>query len=113
VLAPASRRENRLEHIRRLSIAIKENTAVSIVQTKLRTVYSVSCAGKFNIIRFFSSIASFHSRRFTPIIDLTHYFVPRNKKNLAPTRELISYLQNEENSKMEDGLHVHGIRVKQ
>jgi hypothetical protein len=57
-------------HQEKILIAIKENTAVSIVQTKLRTVYSVSCVGKFNIIRFFTSIASFHSRRFTPIIHL-------------------------------------------
>jgi hypothetical protein len=55
-------------HQERISIAIKENTAVSIVQTELRTLYSVSCVGKFDIIRFFTLIASFHSRCFTPII---------------------------------------------
>jgi hypothetical protein len=55
-------------HQEKTLIAIKENTAVSIVQTELQTVYSVSCIGKFNIISFFTSIASFHSPRFTPII---------------------------------------------
>jgi hypothetical protein len=55
-------------HQEKILIAIKENTAVLIVQTKLLTVYSVSCILKFIIIRFFTSIASIHSRRFTPII---------------------------------------------
>jgi hypothetical protein len=56
-------------HQEMILIAIKENTAVLIVQTKLQTVYSISCVGKFNIMRFFTSIASFHhSRRFTPVI---------------------------------------------
>jgi hypothetical protein len=44
---------------------------------------------------------------------LTHYFAQRNKKNLAPIRELISYSQNEEISKIEDRLHVHQTWVKQ
>jgi hypothetical protein len=39
-------------HQEKILIAIKENTAVLIVQTKLRTVYGVSCLGKFNITRF-------------------------------------------------------------
>jgi hypothetical protein len=56
-------------HQEKILIAIKENMAVLIVQTKLRTVYSISCVGKFDMMRFFTSIASFHhSRRFTPII---------------------------------------------
>ncbi len=38
-------------HQEKILIAIKENTAVLIVQTKLRTVYIVSCVGKFDIIR--------------------------------------------------------------
>ncbi len=44
---------------------------------------------------------------------LTYYFAQQNKKNVAPIRELISYLQNEENSNMEDRLHVHWTRAKQ
>jgi hypothetical protein len=44
---------------------------------------------------------------------LAHYFVLGDKRNLAPIRLLISYLQNEENSKMEDHLHAHRTRVKQ
>ncbi len=48
------RTQKRLVHIRSgFLIAIKENTAVSIVQTELQTVYSVSYVGKFDIIRFF------------------------------------------------------------
>ncbi len=34
---------------RMLITIIKENTALSIVQTELRTVYIVSCVGKYNI----------------------------------------------------------------
>jgi hypothetical protein len=53
-------------HQEKILIAMKENTAVLIVQTKLRTVYSVSCVGKFDIMRLFtsmhcSSFAWFHS----------------------------------------------------
>ncbi len=59
-------------HQEKILIAIKENTAVSIVQTKLRTVNKVSCIGKFNIIRLFSSIASFHLCHFTHII---HFYL--------------------------------------
>jgi hypothetical protein len=83
-------------HQEKILIAIKENTAVLIVQTKLQTVYNISCVGKFNIIRLFTSIASLHSRRFTPIHLLTPYFAPRNKKNLTPKKRTNSYCQNEE-----------------
>ncbi len=68
--AGSSKRTQKLlgAHQERILIAIKENTAVLIEQAELRTVYSVSCVGKLNIMRFFTSIASFHSRHFTPII---------------------------------------------
>jgi hypothetical protein len=42
VLAQTSGRKNRLVHIREdLMVAVKENTAVLVLQTKLRTVYTV------------------------------------------------------------------------
>jgi hypothetical protein len=55
-------------HQGRILITMKENTAGSILQTELQTVYSVSCVEKFDIIRFFTTMASFHLRRFTPIL---------------------------------------------
>jgi hypothetical protein len=55
-------------HQERISIAIKENTAVSIVQTELQTVYSVSCMGKVNIIRFFTSM-----HRFIRVVSLLSF----------------------------------------
>ncbi len=74
----------------------------------------VSCIGNSTSIRSLYINALFHhSRCFTPIDHLTRYFAPRNKKNLAPNKRTISYLQNEENYKMEDRRHVHRIRAKQ
>jgi hypothetical protein len=46
-------------HQEKILIAMKENAAVAIVQTKLQTIYSLSCVGKFDIIRFFTSMHRF------------------------------------------------------
>jgi hypothetical protein len=99
-------------HQERILIAMKENTAVLILQTKLRTAYSISCVGKFNIIRFTSTALIHHLRRFTPIIrQLFFFFAPRNNKNLAPNKRTNFYSPNKE--KMVDRLHVHQIQAKQ
>jgi hypothetical protein len=72
-----------------------------------------SYIGNSTSIRSLYINASFHHlRRFTHIIRFTLYFVPRDKKNLAPNKRTI-LLAKRRNSKMEDRLHVHQIWAKQ
>jgi hypothetical protein len=86
-------------HQERISIALKENTAVLIYR---RNYKRLSFPALENLTSWDStSIVSFHHLRhiyhsYHSLIN-SHYFAQRNKKNLAPIRKLISYLQNEEN----------------
>jgi arylamine N-acetyltransferase len=77
------------------------------LQTELRTVYRF-LRWKIRYHETYTPFASFHSHHW-----LIHYFSQRNKKNLAPNKRTNFYLQNEENSKMEDHLHIHQIQAKQ
>ncbi len=55
-------------HQERILIAMKEYMAVSIYRPNYEQ-FIISCVGKFDIMKLFTSIASFHHlRRFTPII---------------------------------------------
>jgi hypothetical protein len=66
-MAQASGRENRLvvhqvgAHQERILIAMKENMAVSIYRPNYKQ-FIVLCVGKLDILRFFTSIASFMIR---------------------------------------------------
>ncbi len=67
-------------HQERISIAMKENTAVLRFTTELRFLY-----WKFNIIRSLFINASFHHpRRFTSYHSLAHYFALQDKENFSP-----------------------------
>jgi hypothetical protein len=46
-------------HQEKISIAMKENTVVLIFTGQITNCLCVSCVGKFDIIRLFTSIASF------------------------------------------------------
>jgi hypothetical protein len=81
-------------HQERVLIAMKENTAVLIYRPNYK-LFIVSCVGKFDIVRLFRSIASFHhSPCFTPIISLLFTFLYEKQEESSPKiRELISTLK--------------------
>jgi hypothetical protein len=96
-------------HQERISIANEREQGCCNLQPNY-----VSCIGNLASIRSLCiNASSHHSRRFTPIICFALHFAPRNRKNLAPNKRTISYSQTEENSKMEDCLHVNLVRAKQ
>ncbi len=95
-------------HQERISITMKENTAVSIYRPNYKP-FIVSCVRKFDIMGLFHQLQHFIICVVHSYDSFTRYFAQRNKKNLAPNQRTIFCLQNKENSTMEYRLHVHQI----